>query len=82
MRRRGRFTVEEGIPLLVQACAGIAGALMAQTSQFVALETLSFGLSAEVLIMLLLGGAGHRYGGEEFCIIFAGVERDTAQQLV
>lgn len=43
--------------------AGIAGGLLAQTTQFVALETLSFHLSAEVLIMLVLGGAGYRYGG-------------------
>lgn len=43
--------------------AGIAGALLAQTTQFVALETLSFHLSADVLIMLVLGGAGYRYGG-------------------
>ena len=43
--------------------AGIAGALLAQTTQFVALEALSFHLSADVLIMLVLGGAGYRYGG-------------------
>lgn len=60
--------------------AGIAGALMAQTSQFVALETLSFGLSAEVLIMLLLGGAGHRYGGLVGAAVFI-VARDLLADL-
>ncbi len=43
--------------------AGLAGALLAQTTQFVALDTLSFHLSADVLVMLVLGGAGYRYGG-------------------
>jgi branched-chain amino acid transport system permease protein len=42
--------------------AGIAGALLAQTTQFVALEVLSFGRSGQVLIMLILGGVGRLYG--------------------
>lgn len=55
--------------------AGIAGGLLAQTTQFVALETLSFHLSAEVLIMLVLGGAGYRYGGLVGAAVFM-VARD------
>jgi branched-chain amino acid transport system permease protein len=43
--------------------AGIAGALLAQTTQFVALDVISFQRSASVLIMLVLGGAGRLYGG-------------------
>ena len=43
--------------------AGIAGALLAQTNQFVGIETISFDLSAQILIMLVLGGAGRLYGG-------------------
>lgn len=43
--------------------AGIAGALLAQTSQFVGIGTLSFDRSAEVLIILVLGGTGRLYGG-------------------
>jgi branched-chain amino acid transport system permease protein len=42
--------------------AGIAGALLAQTTQFVALEVLSFKRSGDVLIMLILGGVGRLYG--------------------
>jgi branched-chain amino acid transport system permease protein len=42
--------------------AGIAGALLAQTTQFVALEVLSFERSGSVLIMLILGGVGRLYG--------------------
>jgi branched-chain amino acid transport system permease protein len=42
--------------------AGVAGALLAQTTQFVGLESLSFARSAELMIMLVLGGAGRLYG--------------------
>jgi len=44
------------------AIAGVAGALLAQTTQFVGLDALGFGRSADVLIMLVLGGAGRLYG--------------------
>jgi branched-chain amino acid transport system permease protein len=44
------------------AIAGIAGALLAQTTQFVGLDTLGFGRSADTVIMLVLGGAGRLYG--------------------
>jgi branched-chain amino acid transport system permease protein len=44
------------------AVAGLAGALLAQTTQFVGLDSLGFPRSAEVLIMLVLGGAGRLYG--------------------
>jgi branched-chain amino acid transport system permease protein len=44
------------------AIAGIAGALLAQTTQFVGLDTLGFGRSADTMIMLVLGGTGRLYG--------------------
>ncbi|HET7096573.1 MAG TPA: branched-chain amino acid ABC transporter permease [Casimicrobiaceae bacterium] len=44
------------------AIAGIAGALLAQTTQFVGIDTLGFPRSAELLIMLVLGGTGRLYG--------------------
>jgi branched-chain amino acid transport system permease protein len=44
------------------ALAGLAGALQAQTTQFVALHSLSLELSGDILIMLILGGAGRLYG--------------------
>jgi branched-chain amino acid transport system permease protein len=44
------------------AIAGIAGALLAQTTQFVGLDSLAFNRSAELLIMLVLGGTGRLYG--------------------
>ncbi|WP_409190276.1 branched-chain amino acid ABC transporter permease [Bradyrhizobium sp. RDM4] len=45
------------------AIAGIAGALLAQTTQIVALETLSFERSVSALIMLVVGGIGTLIGG-------------------
>lgn len=55
--------------------AGIAGGLLAQTTQFVALEVLSFQRSAELLVILTLGGAGRLYGGIVGAIVFM-VARD------
>ena len=48
--------------VIASALAGLAGALQAQTTQFVALDSLSFELSGNVLIMLILGGSGRLYG--------------------
>ena len=42
--------------------AGLAGALQAQTTQYVALRALSFDVSGDVLIMLIIGGIGRLYG--------------------
>ncbi|OWT56240.1 branched-chain amino acid ABC transporter permease [Candidimonas nitroreducens] len=42
--------------------AGVAGALLTQTNAFVSLDVLSFQRSAELLVMLVLGGAGSLYG--------------------
>ena len=42
--------------------AGVAGALQAQVAEFVSLNAVSVEFSSEILIMLILGGAGRRYG--------------------
>ncbi|MCG6875914.1 MAG: branched-chain amino acid ABC transporter permease [Betaproteobacteria bacterium] len=55
--------------------AGIAGALLAQTTETVSLEVLSFERSADVLVILILGGAGRLYGGILGAIIYM-VARD------
>ncbi len=47
---------------LAGAFAGIAGALNAQVNQIVGLDTLGFEMSAEALVMLVLGGAGSLFG--------------------
>jgi branched-chain amino acid transport system permease protein len=44
------------------AFAGTAGALIAQTTQFVGLSSLSLDRSGGALIMLILGGVGRLYG--------------------
>ncbi|MDE2274653.1 MAG: branched-chain amino acid ABC transporter permease [Burkholderiales bacterium] len=44
------------------AYAGVAGALLTQTTQFVSIDVLSFSRSAEVLLILVLGGTGSLYG--------------------
>jgi len=55
--------------------AGIAGALLTHTTSTVSLEVLSFGRSADVLVILILGGAGRLYGGIIGAIIYM-VARD------
>ena len=47
---------------LSAAIAGIAGALLTQTNQFVGLNVLGFEPSGELLVMLILGGVGRLYG--------------------
>ena len=43
--------------------AGVAGAMLTQTTETVSLEALGFQRSADVLVMLILGGTGRLYGG-------------------
>ena len=45
------------------AMAGVAGGVLAQTTQFVGLDVFGFPRSADLMIMLVLGGAGRLYGG-------------------
>ncbi len=55
---------------LSAALAGVAGALLAQTSQFVGIESLSFQRSAEILVILVLGGTGRLYGGMVGALVY------------
>ena len=45
------------------AIAGVAGALLAQTSGFASLDVFDFHRSAEVLLALVIGGTGYLWGG-------------------
>lgn len=56
------------------AVAGIGGALSAISTQVVGLDSLSFTLSAEALVMLVLGGAGSLFGALAGTVIFMLVE--------
>jgi branched-chain amino acid transport system permease protein len=47
---------------LAAAMAGVAGAVLAQTTRFVGIDTLGFQRSAELLIMVAFGGTGRLYG--------------------
>jgi branched-chain amino acid transport system permease protein len=57
------------------AIAGVAGALLAQTTETVSLAALSFERSADTVVMLVLGGTGRLYGGLIGAIVFM-VARD------
>jgi branched-chain amino acid transport system permease protein len=52
------------------AYAGVAGALLTQTNAFVSLDVLSFQRSAELLVILVLGGTGSLYGALLGTIVF------------
>ena len=55
--------------------AGIAGAILTQTTETVSLGVLDFQRSADLLVILILGGAGRLYGGLIGATIFM-VARD------
>jgi branched-chain amino acid transport system permease protein len=50
--------------------AGIAGALLAETTQFASLDMLAFHRSADTLLILVFGGAGRLYGGLVGAVVF------------
>lgn len=52
------------------AYAGVAGALLTQTTQFVSIDVLSFPRSAELLLIVVLGGTGSLYGAILGTIVF------------
>ncbi|HXW23612.1 MAG TPA: branched-chain amino acid ABC transporter permease [Xanthobacteraceae bacterium] len=50
--------------------AGIAGALLTQTTAFASMDVLSFERSADLLLVLIVGGTGYLYGGPVGAILF------------
>jgi branched-chain amino acid transport system permease protein len=50
--------------------AGIAGALLTQTTAFCSLDVLSLERSADLLLVLILGGTGYLYGGLIGAVIY------------
>ncbi|WP_084536901.1 branched-chain amino acid ABC transporter permease [Azospirillum halopraeferens] len=63
---------------LAAAYAGVAGALLAQTTQFVSLDVLEFHRSADVLLVLIIGGTGYLYGGIIGAVLFRLVQDELA----
>jgi len=55
---------------LAAAIAGAAGALMAQGSGFASLDLFDFHRSADVMLVLVIGGTGYLYGGIFGAIVF------------
>jgi len=55
---------------LAAGYAGVAGALLTQTTQFASLSVLDFERSADVLLILIIGGAGYLYGGLIGAVLF------------
>ena len=55
---------------LAAALAGTAGALLAQTTGFASLDVLEFHRSADVMLALVIGGAGWLWGGLVGAIAF------------
>ncbi|MCA0304160.1 MAG: branched-chain amino acid ABC transporter permease [Proteobacteria bacterium] len=55
---------------LAAAYAGAAGALLAQTTAFVSLDIFEFHRSADLLLVLIIGGAGWLYGGIAGAVIY------------
>ncbi len=65
---------------IASALAGLAGAIQAQTTQFVALYSLSMELSGNILIMLILGGSGRLYGAFIGVPVFMFAQDQLAKQ--
>jgi branched-chain amino acid transport system permease protein len=55
---------------IAAAYAGIAGALLTQSTQFASLSVLDFERSADVMLMLIIGGTGYLYGGMIGAVLF------------
>jgi branched-chain amino acid transport system permease protein len=60
--------------------AGVAGALLTQTNQFVGLNVLGFELAGELLVMLILGGVGRIYGAFIGPVVYLVVQDYLAKQ--
>ena len=50
--------------------AGIAGALLTQTTAFCSLDVFSLDRSADLLLVLIIGGTGYLYGGLIGAVIY------------
>lgn len=67
----GRLVV---VYTIAAAYAGVAGALLAQTTSFVSLDVLAFHRSANLLLVLIIGGTGYLYGGLVGALLFKVVQ--------
>jgi branched-chain amino acid transport system permease protein len=70
-RKLAAYVISGGI-------AGVAGALSAQITGLVSIEVFNFALSADVMVMLILGGAGRLYGAVIGTVAFMSVHHVAA----
>lgn len=63
-----------GVYALGAVFAGVAGALLAQTTQSVSLDVLAFHRSADIMLILVIGGTGYLYGGMIGGVLFRVVQ--------
>ena len=68
-----------GIYTFAACYAGVAGGLLAQSTQFVSLDVLAFHRSADVMLMLVIGGVGYLYGGLIGALVFKFMQDWLAQ---
>lgn len=62
------------------ALAGVAGGLLTHTTEFVGLKVLSFDLSGDLLVMLILGGVGRIYGAFVGPVVYLLAQDSLAKQ--
>jgi len=60
--------------VIAGAFAGLSGALMAEQNRYVAPHMLEWMMSGELLVTLLLGGAGHLLGGIYGAVVMLGLK--------
>lgn len=65
--------------VIAGAVAGLAGGLSAQTVRVVSLSSLGFNLSAEALVMLVLGGTGRLWGALAGTLLFMMIHHYAAE---
>ncbi|HEY8049848.1 MAG TPA: branched-chain amino acid ABC transporter permease [Ramlibacter sp.] len=65
---------------IAAAMAGAAGALFTQTSGFASLDVFEFHRSADLMLMLVVGGTGWLYGGVTGAIVFKVLQDFLASQ--
>ncbi|MAM61390.1 MULTISPECIES: branched-chain amino acid ABC transporter permease [Maritimibacter] len=75
----GIFAHRVALYTLSGGIAGLAGALSAQTVQVVGLNTLSVTYSAEILVMLVMGGTGRLWGALLGALVFMMIHHYAAE---
>ncbi len=65
--------------VIAGAIAGLAGALLANQSSFVSPKLMHWTQSGTLMVMVIIGGVGHRYGGLVGALVLLGLEELIAE---